>query len=843
MKKEVNKASGTRLSAILILFLLVVSIVALAGTPTAAFADKTYASFDTADEGGEKVLDAGSAHADDNAVFNDAYTAGDAQNIGGGTNVFKAVDGEEREILKAAVGADICKKYAHVSTYETIFGKILRFQQYLGGKIVEGAQLTVTVDKSGNILSKSGKYISVPHFSSQKISRDSAENIVYNVENCGVLACEDVYFYDGSDVYDVYKLTLENFKTYYISKQTGDVVCLLGSEGVAKTNMDAFGNALTIDVALENDIYILKDEQRKIYVANANGRSYENSPTISKTTFLNNLFASETGEDFDPIAVTVFDNLQKAYDFYTDEKNTGVSRYGITDKNNNGDQSDDYPLYVFLNYASNYPDSSANQNAFYSDSFSYGYICIGNGVSRRGQIYQQGKAADVIAHEYQHGVTDNIAGLNYINDSGALSEAFSDIFGALIEGGDPTDLNSSFWTIGENAIYNPWNETDMSLRSLKGGTSGQSYNIRNKYTCNIKDHLRSGHNEYCDYNGVHYNSTIITNVQYQLSLLKPQYFTRERIGTLWFTTLLQLTPTSTFLDFTNAFITSAITLGYSEELRNDVMLALTNVGLKSDIYKTVTFMNADDNSVLYMKILDNGVTSFDYSAVRSKIESEIITDECTMVFDELKNRDGSSFDLSTFENLTEDTVIFVAYDTYCTATFADADGNIISSTQYLKNSPVSPPADFSLDQNKFNFHGWRTQDMADTEYLDLSNFVILKNTTFVPTVTIKTYTLSLYSENSLIAELSIKYGNTISLSDKTFSDIIMDGYSVEGWYLDPQLTKKVDTLTITQNVTIYAKWQDTPYTLTRTAIITAAALAIAFIIFIPIIIFITKRRT
>ncbi|MEL6134889.1 MAG: M4 family metallopeptidase, partial [Bacteroidota bacterium] len=54
---------------------------------------------------------------------------------------------------------------------------------------------------------------------------------------------------------------------------------------------------------------------------------------------------------------------------------------------------------------------------------------------------------DVVAHEFTHGVTGNSAGLFYVNESGALNESFSDIFGNAIEYfADPT---SASWLINE----------------------------------------------------------------------------------------------------------------------------------------------------------------------------------------------------------------------------------------------------------------------------------------------------------------------------------------------------------------------------------------------------------
>ena len=42
-------------------------------------------------------------------------------------------------------------------------------------------------------------------------------------------------------------------------------------------------------------------------------------------------------------------------------------------------------------------------------------------------------ALDVIGHELAHGVTEDEAKLMYFNQSGALNESLSDVFGSLIK--------------------------------------------------------------------------------------------------------------------------------------------------------------------------------------------------------------------------------------------------------------------------------------------------------------------------------------------------------------------------------------------------------------------------
>lgn len=104
-------------------------------------------------------------------------------------------------------------------------------------------------------------------------------------------------------------------------------------------------------------------------------------------------------------------------------------------------------------------------------------------------------SSDAFAHEYTHLITFNTAKLLYLNQSGAINEAISDIFGYAL---DPDD-----WTIGE--------ETEL----------GVIRDLRNPTTLNPPqpDRLFSPH-YYCgtrDNGGVHTNSTIITKAFYLMT--------------------------------------------------------------------------------------------------------------------------------------------------------------------------------------------------------------------------------------------------------------------------------------------------------------------------------------
>jgi Zn-dependent metalloprotease len=61
-------------------------------------------------------------------------------------------------------------------------------------------------------------------------------------------------------------------------------------------------------------------------------------------------------------------------------------------------------------------------------------------------------AIDITAHEIAHGLTSNTSNLVYSNESGALNESFSDIFGVSVE--SFANNNTLNWIIGEDATPN-----------------------------------------------------------------------------------------------------------------------------------------------------------------------------------------------------------------------------------------------------------------------------------------------------------------------------------------------------------------------------------------------------
>lgn len=181
----------------------------------------------------------------------------------------------------------------------------------------------------------------------------------------------------------------------------------------------------------------------------------------------------------------------KTYDYFQ----TVHGRNGINGSNGPGTTTSavgGVPLVVSrVHFGSNY------NNAFwFNNQMTYG---DGNGTSFSPLV-----TLDIAGHEMTHGVTQYSANLTYANESGALNESMSDVFGALVElfarGGSPT---SDTWKIGEQA-YTPATSGD-ALRYMDNphlaGNGG--------YTSDDDpDHYSERYTGSADSGGVHINSGI-----------------------------------------------------------------------------------------------------------------------------------------------------------------------------------------------------------------------------------------------------------------------------------------------------------------------------------------------
>src|SRR5258706_3843063 len=166
--------------------------------------------------------------------------------------------------------------------------------------------------------------------------------------------------------------------------------------------------------------------------------------TASNTTNLPGLKIRSEGKSpiNDPAADEAYDGTGATYDLYfnTYQRNS-IDNKGLS-------------LISTVHYSEKY------DNAFWDG----GQMVYGDGDGDLFTLFT--KPIDVTGHELTHGVTQYSANLNYQDQSGALNESFSDVFGSLVK---QQALNQTTeqadWLIGQGIFTSKVH--GVALRSMK----------------------------------------------------------------------------------------------------------------------------------------------------------------------------------------------------------------------------------------------------------------------------------------------------------------------------------------------------------------------------------------
>jgi Zn-dependent metalloprotease len=163
------------------------------------------------------------------------------------------------------------------------------------------------------------------------------------------------------------------------------------------------------------------------------------------------------------------------------------------------------------------------------------------------------KSLDVIGHELTHGVTEKEAGLQYLNQSGALNESVSDVFGVLVKQyklGQTAD--QADWLIGADVV-GP--QLAPALRSMKAPGTANQYD---RQPADMSGFVTTNR----DNGGVHTNSGI-PNKAFYLAATAIGGFAWETAGRIWYAAMndARLRPNSRFAAFAQATIRAATAIG------------------------------------------------------------------------------------------------------------------------------------------------------------------------------------------------------------------------------------------------------------------------------------------
>lgn len=223
-----------------------------------------------------------------------------------------------------------------------------------------------------------------------------------------------------------------------------NLICTTNTTGTVLTKYSAT-QTITCDQVTPTS-YRLRETTRGLGVETYN---MNNTTTYSATDFTNTSAAWTSTVVFDQVARDAHWGAETTYDYY------------FQTHNRNSVDNAGYKLLSYVHYSTNY------NNAFWDGTkMTYG---DGNGTT-----FTPLTALDVCGHEMSHGVCSNSGNLTYSNESGALNEGNSDIFGTCVENfGRPSNWN---WKIGTditpsgNGIRNMANPNQFSHPDTYLGT-------------------------------------------------------------------------------------------------------------------------------------------------------------------------------------------------------------------------------------------------------------------------------------------------------------------------------------------------------------------------------------
>lgn len=423
----------------------------------------------------------------------------------------------------------------------------LRFDQQYRGLPVWPARTIVHLDPSGNVDLMGGVYVPTPSDSGNAttpvIDKDKAVALARTVApdgDSGTLTKVDLIFYATDE--GVAKLgwkielSMASHSNWLvvIDALNGETLVAYNqvmNAGVSGAGIDSLNISRSLQVYQDGSTYYMINTGKSMYdktstilkgVIRVGDANHTPSDLKNGIPTLSDVTSTTANSGWLPDAVSLAYNLSETYDYYK-------VRHGRNSIDNKGGN-----IVGIVRYGANYP------NAFWSPSEKR--MSFGDGMA----------TIDTVAHEMTHGVTNYTADFNYVNQSGALHEAFSDIFGEAVEA---RTRGAADWVHG----------TDESpSRSLKdphaftfGCKTKRTYPAKMSEFLTPTDPILTCY-ENKDHGGLHFNHTIISHAFYLLAAGTAGAIGMTDAERIFYRALtIHLIPMSQFIDARLAAIASA----------------------------------------------------------------------------------------------------------------------------------------------------------------------------------------------------------------------------------------------------------------------------------------------
>jgi len=239
-----------------------------------------------------------------------------------------------------------------------------------------------------------------------------------------------------------------------------------------------------------NGSFRLRETSRGSGIETYNARRSNSYTTAVDFTDADNSWTEYNNANFDDVALDAHWGAQAVYDYWKNVQ-------GRNSYDGNGTK---IKSYVHFDDTPN--DGVGYENAFWNGSV----MTYGDGAN----TFKPLTSLDVCAHEIGHAICSSTANLVYRNESGALNEGFSDIWGAVVESYKAP--NKQPWLIGEDIIKST---SYTCLRSMSEPFGAGALSKGPAYYKGQYWYSGTGDN-----GGVHTNSAVLNHWFYILSVGK-----------------------------------------------------------------------------------------------------------------------------------------------------------------------------------------------------------------------------------------------------------------------------------------------------------------------------------
>lgn len=421
-------------------------------------------------------------------------------------------------------------------------GALLRFSQQYRGLRVWPGRLTAQFDANERLVCIDGAYVPTPRLpqldpklTAEEASRhalarlprewhartDPPELIVFALLGAAPRLAWKLDVLAGLD--KAWRIVLDAADGRLLHQEP-----LVLDAGVPGSGVDLFGTSRALQVWQQGNTYVLLDTSKPMFAAGSdplqNPRGVikigdaGGTPIAQLNEFSFITSASPTSWTI-PAAVSAAFNFSQTYDYFRERHN----RNSLDDAGGN---------ITAVVRVGNYDNASWHGNL---------------SLMLFGEVKPFAGSLDVVGHELSHGVTEKTANLVYALQPGALNEAFSDIFGEMVEA---RARGQNDWLMGS--------ELNGAFRNMKNPGALTIAGLNRPYPSKMSEFIELPNSDDADHGGVHLNSSIINHCFYLLAEGLPEAIGRSDAERIFYRTLAaHLQPQSQFIDCRLGAVASA----------------------------------------------------------------------------------------------------------------------------------------------------------------------------------------------------------------------------------------------------------------------------------------------